>query len=249
MTADRKAPTPAYEPYFKALVIPDLQDAERSGAFDQGVLLFLQDGYVQRTLAESSVELGNAFAQINEQEDDLDVRAAAKRQAVTQAVLDLYTRLKADGDETTGVRGYAGAAGVFLNGAIVDYYTYLLDVAQHLEQSVHVGSTPDLGWLAGHTYAVLARASHTAETIEAALGVDAGLRADKILGQGIGAIGAMGQDSVALALGARLWRTVQAIDKAPLEHVINADADQGIDGPLDVDPWDFEPADRQEFEP
>lgn len=247
---DRKAPTPVYEPYFKALVIPDLQDAERSGAFDREVLLFLQDGYVQRTLVDSESDLGEVFVQINDEVEDQDARATAKKEAVIRAVLEFYARLKAEGDETTGVRGYAGAAGVYLNGAIVDYQTYLLDLAQHLEQSVRVGSTPDLGWLAGHTYALLARAAKTAGTIESSLGVEAGLHADRILGKGMSAIGAPGQDSVALALGTKLWRMVQAIDKAPLEHVVNVEGDQEVGQALvESDPWDFEPANRQEFEP
>ncbi|WP_323025749.1 hypothetical protein [Castellaniella sp.] len=248
MDTDRKVPTPVYQPYLGSLAIPDLQDAQRSGAFDLGVLLFLQDGYMQRTLAEQGEPLREAFAQIDAGSEDLDERAAAKREALTRAMCELYVRLKEEGDETTGVRGYAGAAGVYLNGAIVDYRTYLLDVAAHLEQSIQVESTPDLAWLAGHTYALLARASTTVDTIEGALGADAGARAGEVLSTGIGAIGSPGQNSVALALGVRMWRMIEQIDAAPQNHVVNREGDVSAELDAEIDPWDFEPASRADFD-
>ncbi|WP_157122582.1 hypothetical protein [Bordetella flabilis] len=229
-------------------MIADLQDAERSGAFDRDVLLFAQDGYVMRVLAECRDRLAEAFTAANGDSEDPEERSSRKRSAVIAAVLELYARLKEEGDETTGVRGYAGAAAVFLNGAIVDYETYLRDVAQHLEQSVQVGHTPDVGWLAGHTYAVLARASRTIETVEAALGVEAGCRAETLISAGVRAIGSAGQDSVSAALGKQLWRTVEAIDRAPQTHVMNAEETLASTAVLD-DVWDIAPAERQEFEP
>ena len=248
MDADRKAPTPVYQPYLGALAIPDLQDAQRSGAFDLGVLLFLQDSYMQRTLADRGADLLQEFSRIDTDIEDLDARGQAKREAVTQTMRELYARLKEEGDETTGVRGYAGAAGVFLNGAIVDYQTYLRDVAAHIEQSTQVESTPDLGWFAGHTYALLARASSTVDTIEGALGAEAGMRAGKILGAGMSAIGSPSQDSVALALGVRMWRMVEQIDAAPQKHVTNASEAVNSEAGIEDDPWDFEPADRTDFD-
>ena len=246
---DRKKPTPVYQPFLKELVIADLQDAERSGSFDREVLLFVQDGYVMRVLSERRSELMEAFAEIRADIQDLEEGARRKRDAVVSAVRELYSQLKTSGDETTGVRGYAGAAGVYLNGAIVDYQTYLRDVAQHLGQSVLVGHTPDLGWLAGHTYAALARASSTMMAVEAALGGEAAQRAEGAISEGVRGIGSPSQDSVAVALSKQMWRMVEAIDRAPQEHVLNAHAPEIEDVDLDADPWDFDPAERQEFEP
>lgn len=250
MDADRKKPTPVYEPFLKALVIDDLQDAERSGSFDRDVLLFAQDGYVMRAFSEFSTELGDAFSGINADTLDPDDRAQRKRDAVIAVVRELYERLKAEGDETTGVRGYAGAAGVYLRGAIVDFQTYLLDVAQHLERAVAVGHTPDLPWLAGHTYAALAKASSTMVLTEEALGLEPAQRAEDAIGEGVRAIGALGQDSVAMALGRQMWHLVEAIDRAPAVHVVNEEAPDLHDR-LQVggDSWDFDLAERQEFEP
>ncbi len=248
MDADRLAPTPVYQPFLGALAIPDLQDAQRSGAFDLDVLLFLQDTYMQRTLTERAQMLREEFTRLDAEVEDLDARAAAKREVVTTAMRELYSQLKDEGDETTGVRGYAGAAGVYLNGAIVDYQTYLLDVAAHLEQSVQVESTPDLGWLAGHTYALLARASSTVDTIEGALGVQAGQQAGVLLEAGISAIGSPGQDSLAQALGVRMWRMVEQIDVAPQNHVVNAEHHVEASVDFEDSPWDIEPAERSDFD-
>ena len=250
MDADRKKPTPVHESFLKTLVIEDLQDAERSGSFDREVLLFAQDGYVMRAFSESSTELGEAFAAINADTMDADDREQRKRDAVVAVVRELYERLKSEGDETTGVRGYAGAAGVYLRGAIVDFQTYLLDVAQHLEQAVSVGHTPDLPWFAGHTYAALAKASSTMALTEETLGLEPAQRAEEAIGEGVRAIGAIGQDSVAMALGRQMWRLVEAIDRAPTVHVVNQET-QDLDDRMQVggDSWDFDLAERQEFEP
>jgi len=248
MDLERKAPAPVHQPILKELVIADLQDAARSGMFEKDILLFVQDGYCLRTLSERSEELNASFVAINAEVLDLEVRAERKRDAVVNAVRALYVQLKEDGDETTGVRGYAGAAGMYLNGAIVDYQTFLRDTGQHLEQSVQVGHTPDLPWLAAHTYAVLARASSTVGVIEANLGAASAATAEKVLGDGIRSIGSATQSSVATALGVKLWRMVEAIDRSPMQHVASVEADQ-TSGSLDFDLLDFEPSRRADFEP
>lgn len=248
MYAERKKPTPVYQPFMNELVIADLRDAEHSGGFDRDVLLFLQDSYVTRALREEAEKLRERFAEINASVFDHQERMSQKAQAVIDATLMLYEGLKEKGDETTGVRGFAGAAGIYLNGAIVDWQTFLADLSEHIDQAVRVGHTPDMNWLSAHTYAAVAKASQAIGVIEQSLGQEHGAMAIKILEQGVGAVGSTKQDGVALALSKRLWQGVNDIELNPEAYVVNEYHALGDELALH-DPLDVEPMGRSEFEP
>lgn len=246
----RKKPTPLYEPFLKELVIPDLEDAGLNGSFDKDVLLFQQDCYVARALREKGDVLRCEFKRINETErGDDGARDSLKREAVIEATKALYVELKEMGDQATGVRGFAGAAGVYLKGAIVDYHTYLLDMAEHVSQAVLVGHSPDINWLSGHTYAVVAKASTATNLIETILGRAESQYAYSVLEMGVNAVGSSSQDAVSMGIGRRIWQGVEAIAKNPQVHVVNEMAKQSYDSLEAQDVWDVDPMERQEFEP
>lgn len=246
----RKKPTPLHEPFLKELVIPDLQDAALTGSFDKDVLLFQQDCYVARALSEKAEALRAEFQRINATElSDLLLRDSLKREAVIEAVKSLYVKLKEKGEASTGVRGFAGAAAVYLKGAIVDYHTYLLDLAEHIDRAVAVGHSPDINWLAGHSYAVVARSSQLMGVIDANLGPSDSVYAQTLLEEGIKAVGSPTQDAVAMGIGMRIWQGVDSISKKPQAYVANDEAELSIDGLDAQDVWGIDPMDRQEFEP
>lgn len=250
MNVLRKKPTPLHEPLLKELVIPDLQDAALTGAFDKDVLLFQQDCYVARALREKGDSLRVEFQQINETElGDVLKRDSLKREVVVEAAKALYVELREKGEAGTGVRGFAGAAGVYLKGAIVDYHTYLLDLAEHIDQAVMMGHTPDINWLSGHSYAVVAKSSHLMDVIDTSLGHLDSLYAENLLELGVKAVGSPSQDAVAMGVGKRIWQGVDAISKNPQAYVANDEAGL-VSDELDVqDVWDTDPMMRQEFEP
>lgn len=250
MNVLRKKPTPLHEPLLKELVIPDLQDAALTGIYDQDVLLFQQDCYVARALREKGVFLRAEFQRINETNlgDGLK-RDSLKREAVIEAARALYAELKAKGEASTGVRGFAGAAGIYLKGAIVDYHTYLLDLAEHIDQAVKVGHTPDINWLSGHSYAVIAKSSRLMDTIDKNLGKTDSLFAEKLLESGVRAVGSPLQDAVAMAVGKRIWQVIDSISNTPQAYVTNDVVEPPFDELSVRDVWDISPMMRQEFEP
>lgn len=250
MNVLRKKPTPLHEPLLKELVIPDLQDAALTGAYDQDVLLFQQDCYVARALREKGAFLRAEFQRINETNlgDGLK-RDSLKREVVIEAARALYAELKEKGEASTGARGFAGAAGIYLKGAIVDYHTYLLDLAEHIDQAVKVGHTPDINWLSGHSYAVVAKSSHLINVIDASLGHSHSLYAESLLELGVKAVGSPSQNAVSMGVGKRIWQGVDAISKKPQAHLVNDEAEVSSDGFDAQDVWDIDPMKRQEFEP
>ena len=80
--AQTKQPSLYREPIIPELVIPDLKAMERSGSYDRNVLLWLQDGYVNRAIKEHLPQLHELHTSLVESGESPEEMRRQKTQAL-----------------------------------------------------------------------------------------------------------------------------------------------------------------------
>lgn len=153
-----KQPSLHREPIIPELVIPDFKEMERTGSYDRNVLLWLQDGYVNRAIKEHSPQLLELHASLVESGEPPEKMRRQKMQALVEFTRASYASEKAAG-RGVDLKGYIDAAKTFYESESARYGGCLQEVAEYIKRALENSEKPDIERLARHAYVCMAKLS------------------------------------------------------------------------------------------
>lgn len=156
MSALMSPASPYRQPTIPSVVIPDLQDMERTGRYERCVLLWLQDSYVNRVVKTQPARL---LALAAPSDSDLSkVSIGQIRQALIDLVVTCYAEDKAAGNGID-LKAYTEAATTFFSTEAARCGARLQELAESFAGARHRGVQPDVARHACYVYACINKLS------------------------------------------------------------------------------------------
>ncbi|MGS0567105.1 hypothetical protein [Xanthomonas oryzae] len=236
--AVNKQPTLLREPMIPELVIPDLQMMERSGNYKRDVLLWLQDGYANKAMAQHMPELmqlEGALADADSSEGEI---RRQRMQAIVDFTKETYTQAKEAGGGAD-IRTYIEAAKTFYEAEAARYGSHLKELAEYIEKALANGERPDIERHARHCYVSMAKLSSVQQQMESMSGRQAAQQVAQMIKQGVETIGFNAVGDVPTHVGRQMLRFVEQISQNPAKYIEYRDPSRMTMPPRE--PWDFEP--------
>jgi len=240
-SAVHKQPTLRREPIIPDLVIDDLRDMSRTGNYDRQVLLWLQDGYVNRSLQEHLGEMRDLHKNLAESGKSPEEVRTEKLSALVQFVRETYSSQKAGG-RGADLKGYVEAAKTFYETEAARYGSHLQELAEYIEKALANGEKPDLDWHARHAYVSMSKMSSVMGNLESLAGKPAAQEVLRLMQRGIENIHVKEVGGRTLDAGRTLLKIVNQISDAPNKYIEFRDPSK-LQMPK-REPFDFEPAHR-----
>lgn len=226
------------------LVITDLQLMGASGKYDQNVLLWLQDAYVERAMKDHFAEL-SAFHRDLALQVDLtdDERWWCKTEFLGKMTCQVYEaeKINSDGARRPIEDRYVDAARTFYQAESVVYAGQLEELAEYIKQAVEAGVEPDLDRFARDAYVSMSRMAGSVSKLEKLPGSNA-QQMMQMMKQGIESINyaVVSTPGQPIPAGKRLLQIVNDIGQNP-DRYIDYKAPQTIR----ANPIAFEPSRRE----
>jgi len=240
--AQTKQPSRHREPTIPELVIPDLMEMERTGNYKREVLLWLQDGYVNRAIKEHLPQLKDLHTRLIESGESPEEMRRQKTQALVEFTRATYSTEKAAG-RGADVKGYIDAAKTFLEAEAVRYGGHLQELAEYIKKALENGEKPDIERHARDAYVSMARLSSVMKHFEDQNGKPAALQVANLMRKGIEGIKFATVGDQPTNVGRELLKVVDKIGQNPSAYIEFRDPSRM--GVPERGPWDYEPMHRQ----
>lgn len=238
--AQQKQPTLHREPIINELVIPSLKAMEGSG-YNRHVLLWLQDGYVNKALTQNQRELGGMRASLVEQGLSDEEIKREQMQALAKFARQTYKAEQAEG-RGADLKSYLDAANTFYEAESLRYGSHLQEVAEYIEKALANGEKPDLDRLARHAYISMAKMSSAIEQLKGMNGEAEAQKVAQFMNRGITKINFTTVGDQPTNVGRQLLKLVDEIAQNPKKYIEFRDPS---DLPMPKrQPWEFEPEQR-----
>lgn len=240
--AKNKHPAFHREPIIPDLVIQDLKDMERSGSYDRNVLLWLQDGYVNKAISQNIPHLRELHTNLTEAGENPDEIRRQKNQALVDLTRATYSTAKAAGDGAD-LKGYVDAAKTFFEAESARYGSHLQEVAEYIKKALENGEQPDIERYARSTYMSLAKLSGAMTQLEGLSGKPAAQQVATLMKKGIEQINFVAITDQPTNVGRELLKVVDKIGQNPGKYIEFRDPSRMA--MPERGPWDFEPIQKQ----
>ena len=240
--AQTKQPSLYREPIIPELVIPDLKEMERSGSYDRNVLLWLQDGYVNRAIKEHLPQLHELHTSLVESGESPEEMRRQKTQALVEFTRASYATEKAAG-RGADLKGYIDAAKTFFEAESARYGGHLQELAEYIKKALENGEKPDIERHARHAYVSMAKLSGAMTHLEGLSGKPAALQVANLMRKGIEEIKFATVGDQPTNVGRELLKVVDKIGQNPSAYIEFRDPSRM--GMPERGPWDYEPMHRQ----
>lgn len=240
--AQTKQPSHLREPTIPELVIPDLKAMERSGNYNREVLLWLQDGYVNRAIKEHLPQLKDLHTRLVESGESPDEARRQKMQALVEFTRATYSTEKAAG-RGADLKSYLDAAKTFFEAEAVRYGGHLRELAEYIKKALENGEKPDIERHARHAWVSTAKLSSVIQHFENQNGKPAALQVANLMRKGIEEIKFVTVGDQPTNVGRELLRAVEKIGQNPSAYIEFRDPSR-MEMP-ERGPWDYEPMHRQ----
>lgn len=240
--AQTKQPSLYREPIIPELVIPDLQEMERSGKHDRNVLLWLQDGYVNRAIKEHLPQLRQLHTSLVESGESPEEARRQKTQALVEFTRATYSTEKAAG-RGADLKGYIDAATTFFEAESARYGGHLQELAEYIKKALENGEKPDIEGHARHAYVSMAKLSGAITHFEGMRDKPAALQVANLMRKGIDEIQFVTVGDQPTNVGRKLLKVVERIEQNPSAYIEFRDPSRI--GMPERGPWDYEPMHRQ----
>lgn len=241
-TAQAKQPSFYREPIIPELVIPDLQDLERKGSYDRNVLLWLQDGYVNRAIKENVAQLRDLHTSLVESGESPETMRREKTGALIAFTRATYANEKAEG-RGADLKGYLDAAKTFFEAESARYGGHLQELAEYIKKALENGEKPDIERHARHVYVSMAKLSGAMIHLEGLSGKPAALQIAHMMRKRRDEIKYVTIADQPTNVGRKLMEVVERIGENPRAYIEFRDPDRL--GMPERGPWDYEPMQRQ----
>lgn len=235
-----KQPTLHREPIINELVIPALKAME-GGGYDRNVLLWLQDGYVNKALAQNQRELGGLRVQLAEQGLSEEEIKREQMQALAKFARQTYKQEAAEG-RGADVKSYIDAANTFYEAESLRYGGHLQEVAEYIEKALANGEKPDLDRLARQAYISMAKMSSAIQHLQGMNGQAEAQKVAAFMKRGIDKINFTTVADQPTQAGRQLLKLVDEISQNPKKYIEFRDPSE-LAMPK-RQPWEFEPVQR-----
>lgn len=245
MELQSKYPALHREPIIADLVIPDLTEMERTGNYDRNVLLWMQDGFVDRAIQENLERLRELHVHLARTETDPDVIRRKKNQELVVLTLETYSTSKKSGGGSD-LKGYIEAARLLFETEAIRFGGNLQDIAEYIKKMLENGEVPDLDQLARGVYSSLAKMAGISSQLENLNGKGAAQEVGILMSKGISDITYLVVSEQPTPVGRELLRMVDRIGLAPEKYLTFTDP-SGVAMP-EREPWDFVPMDKPDLE-
>lgn len=228
------------------LVIPDLQFMAASGKFDVNVLLWLQDGYVERAMKEHVVELMQFTRDLASQSGlSADDRWWCQIEFLGKLTREVYEaeKVNSDGTRRPIEEAYLDAAKTFYQAESVMYAGQLEELAEFIKKSLEAGVEPNLERFAKDAFVSMSRMSDSISKLEK-MSSGAARQMTQMMRQGIEAINytVVSTPGQPIPVGRKLLQVVNEIAQNPHKYIEYVAPQRTIR----ADPTSFEPARRRE---
>lgn len=240
--AKNKHPTFHREPIIPDLVIRDLKEMERSGNYDRNVLLWLQDGYANKAIAQNIPRLRELHTTLTEAGESPDEIRKKKNQALVDITQETYSTAKASGDGAD-LKGYVDAAKTFFEAESARYGGHLQEVAEYIKKALENGEQPDIERHARNAYMSLAKLSGAMTQLEGLSGKPAAQQVAIMMKKGIENINFVTVGDQPTNVGRELLKVVDKIGQNPTKYIEFRDPSRMA--MPERGPWDFEPIQKQ----
>lgn len=238
--AQQKQPTLHREPIINDLVIPALKAMEGNG-YNRHVLLWLQDGYVNKALAQNQRELGGLRASLVEQGLSEDDVKREQMQALAKFARQTYKQEATDG-RGADLKSYLEAAHTFFEAESLRYGGHLQEVAEYIEKALANGEKPDIDRLARHAYISMAKMSTAIQQLQGMSGQPEAQKVSAFMSRGIERINFTTVGDQPVTTGRQLLKLVDEISQNPKKFIEFRDPSE-LAMPK-RQPWEFEPPQR-----
>lgn len=237
-----KQPTTKREPLLSHLVIPDLQEMEKSGAYDRNVLLWLQNSYVERAISEHWMDLKAINKQVDSTESSKEDKQRQRWDALAKYTRESYSSQKAGGNGID-LKSYFDAAKTFFEQEALRYGGHLKEVAEYIQKALANGEKPDIERHARHCYISYSKMGGAMSKLENLSGKPAAQPIARYMNECIENITFDVVGGQEKAVGRAILQLVEKIAEKPERYI--EFRDPSTISMADRDPWAFEPMHRQ----
>lgn len=240
--AQTKQPSRLREPTIPELVIPDLKAMERSGNYNREVLLWLQDGYVNRAIKEHLPQLKDLHTRLVESGESPDEARRQKTQALVEFTCASYATEKAAG-RGADLKSYIDAAKTFFESEVVRYGGHLQELAEYIKKALENGEKPDIDRHSRHGYVSYHKLNQVMKHLGELQGKPAALQVMNMMKKGVERLHFVTVGDQPTNVGRRLWEAIEMIAENPSRYISMSDPSR-MEMP-ERGPWDYEPMHRQ----
>jgi hypothetical protein len=240
ISAKTKQPSLRRELIISELVISDLKEMDQSGGYDLNVLLWLQDGYVNRAIKAYLPELQEL--QVGSGKSPKEIRRQQMR-ALVDFTCAIYANEKDDGQGGVDLKRYIDAAQTFFETELAHYGGSVKEIAEYIKKSSENGEKLDIERYARDVYISSAMLSRVMKYFEKSEMNSVAVQVEGMLKQSFEEIGAIRTDSPSINVGQKLLELVVKIGLDPRAYI--EFHDPSIEMPK-REPWDYKPMQRQD---
>lgn len=241
-TAQTKQPAFYREPVLPEIVIPALKNMEGTGRYDKNVLLWLQDGYVNRAIKENVSQLMALHTSLVEAGESPEAMKREKTRALIGFATDIFNREMGEGREAD-LKSYGEAAKTFFEAETARYGGHLQDLVEYIKKALENGEKPDIDSHSRWAYVSYRKLWEASERLEGLSGKIGQLTVVNAMKKSVERLNFITVADQPTNVGKHLWEAVERISKNPSKYIAYSDPDR-IEMPK-REPWDYEPMQRQ----
>lgn len=238
--ANQKQPTSFREPTIDQLVLKDLVELSKDSRYDKNVLLWMQDRYVQKAIAENMTVLIDLVRKGKGDGASPEQMQRERMVALVKMTQETYSTEKSV-ERGADLKTYLSAATTFFEAEAVRYSSHLKDVSEQIAKALANGESPDIDRISRTVYGSTFKITNAIDALER-INKSSAESVAKLMTEGIKKIEMVAVTDPDLNVGRVLFQAIDRISQAPEKYIQFTDP-RRMEMPA-YETWDFEPVHR-----